>query len=361
VQESDPGYREFICGKGGVIDTWLSLGASGFRLDVADELPDDFIEEIRKAVKAHGPDCYLLGEVWEDATTKEAYGVRRTYLLGKGLDAVMNYPFRNAVLAFLKGRSAADTADDIMAICEHYPAPALHCLMNFMSTHDTERALTAIADEPSDGKNRYWQSGRTLPRDRYDHGVRLLRLAYAMIFTLPGVPSIYYGDEIAMQGYRDPFNRAYFNWESTESRVRPVLRQLAHLRRECDAFAEGGMQIIKAEGDVLHYRRTGPTQMADIIVNRSSRLIVAEAFGKHTEVNPYGFTILVEDVPPPPAPTLEEKTLEQPGHTPPAQPEEPAVQKAEEPAKAKAETEPKTEKAPKQPEPATQKAETSDQ
>ena len=353
VQESDPGYREFICGKGGVIDTWLSLGASGFRLDVADELPDDFIEEIRKAVKAHGPDCYLLGEVWEDATTKEAYGVRRTYLLGKGLDAVMNYPFRNAVLGFLKGRSAADTAEDIMAICEHYPAPALHCLMNFMSTHDTERALTAIADEPLDGKNRYWQSGRTLPRDRYDHGVRLLRLAYAMIFTLPGVPSIYYGDEIAMQGYRDPFNRAYFNWESTESRVRPVLRQLAHLRRECDAFAEGGMQIIKAEGDVLHYRRTGPTQMADIIVNRSPRLIVAEAFGKHTEVNPYGFTILVEDIPP--APTLKEKTLEQPGHTPPAQPEEPTVQKAEEPAKA--ETEPKTEKAPKQPEPATQKVE----
>ena len=307
VQESDPGYREFICGKGGVIDTWLSLGASGFRLDVADELPDDFIEEIRKAVKAHGPDCYLLGEVWEDATTKEAYGVRRTYLLGNGLDAVMNYPFRNAVLSFLKGRSAADTAEDIMAICEHYPAPALHCLMNFMSTHDTERALTAIADEPSDGKNRYWQSGRTLPRDRYDHGVRLLRLAYAMIFTLPGVPSIYYGDEIAMQGYRDPFNRAYFNWESTESRVRPVLRQLAHLRRECDAFAEGGMQIIRAEGDVLHYRRTGPTQMADIIVNRSSRLIVAEAFGKHTEVNPYGFTILVEDVPPPRPPRWRKK------------------------------------------------------
>ena len=149
VQESDPAYREFICGKGGVIDTWLSLGASGFRLDVADELPDDFIEEIRKAVKAHGPDCYLLGEVWEDATTKEAYGVRRTYLLGKGLDAVMNYPFRNAVLGFLKGRSAADTAEDIMAICEHYPAPALHCLMNFMSTHDTERAGpgAALPDE----------------------------------------------------------------------------------------------------------------------------------------------------------------------------------------------------------------------
>ena len=148
-----------------------------------------------------------------------------------------------------------------------------------------------------------------------------------------------------MQGYRDRFNRAYFNWESTESRVRLVLRQLAHLRRECDAFAEGDMQIIQAEGDVLHYRRTGPTQMAEIIVNRSCRLISAEAFGKHTEVNPYGFTILVEDVPPAPAPVLEKQSVEEPGQTPPAKAAEPA--KA--PAQAKAESKPeaKAEKAPK--------------
>ena len=74
VQEESPSYVEFICGKGGVIDTWLNLGASGFRLDVADELPDDFIEKIRAAVKSHGEDKLLLGEVWEDATTKEAFG-----------------------------------------------------------------------------------------------------------------------------------------------------------------------------------------------------------------------------------------------------------------------------------------------
>ena len=172
VREDDPAYQQFICGRGGVIDTWLSRGASGFRLDVADELPDDFIESIRKAVKAHGPDCYLLGEVWEDATTKEAYGVRRTYLLGKGLDGVMNYPFRNAILSFLRGGSALSSAEQLTAICEHYPAPALHALMNHLGTHDTERILTALEDEPAEGRDRYWQSGRRLPKPKYDHGIR---------------------------------------------------------------------------------------------------------------------------------------------------------------------------------------------
>lgn len=223
VNERDESYRQFICGEGGVIDTWLGLGAGGFRLDVADELPDDFIEAIRAAVKRHGEDKYLLGEVWEDATTKFSYGARRTYLLGKGLDAVMNYPFRNAVLDFLRGGSARSAADTIVRICENYPAPALHVLMNFISTHDTERAITALAGESCEGKDRYWQSGRRLSPERYEHGRRLVCLAYALLFTLPGIPSVYYGDEIGMQGYKDPFNRAYFDWGSTEAHIIPVL------------------------------------------------------------------------------------------------------------------------------------------
>ena len=295
VREDDPAYQQFICGKGGVIDTWLSRGASGFRLDVADELPDDFIESIRRAVKAHGPDCYLLGEVWEDATTKEAYGVRRTYLLGKGLDGVMNYPFRNAILSFLRGGSALSSAEQLTAICEHYPAPALHALMNHLGTHDTERILTALEDEPAEGRDRYWQSGRRLPKPKYDHGIRLVRLAYAMLFTLPGVPCIYYGDEVGMQGYRDPFNRAYYDWDSTENRIKPLLRQLAKLRKECDAFWEGDFRVTRADGGLLQYRRTGPTETAEIAINRTPRLLATRALGKVTEVDPFSFTVVVED------------------------------------------------------------------
>ena len=295
VEEESPSYIDFVCGPGGVIDTWLGLGASGFRLDVADELPDDFIEKIRAAVKAHGADKLLIGEVWEDATTKEGWGRRRTYLRGHGLDTTMNYPFRNAAIDFVRGADAAAVADAILSICENYPKPALDCAMNFLSTHDTERAITAIADEPTNGRDRFWQSGRRIPLSRMDDAVRRELLAYALLFTLPGVPCIYSGDEIAMQGYRDPFNRAYYDWNSTERRLRGPLANLAELRRSCDAFKGGAIEWVEAAGDVLHFRRVGRTQTAEIILNRGEHLLATQAFGKAAEVNPLGFTILVED------------------------------------------------------------------
>ena len=269
VNENNPNYRQFICGENGVIDYWMQRGASGFRLDVADELPDDFIEDIRKAVKRHGTDKYLLGEVWEDATNKWSYGSRRTYLLGNGLDSVMNYPFRNAVLDFLKGANGTNIAEQIMSICENYPAPALHTLMNFLSTHDTERAITYLAGEPSNGRDRYWQSNRLLNHYQYECGISMMRLAFVMIFTLPGIPSIYYGDEIAMQGYRDPFNRWYFQWDCPENRLKPLIQTLSQLRQQNDAFTDGTMEFIAAGKDFLHYRRTGQKNCADILINRT--------------------------------------------------------------------------------------------
>ena len=288
---------EFITGPGGVIDTWLRRGAAGFRLDVADELPDEFIEKVRAAVKRVSPEKFLLGEVCEDATTKFGFNKRRTYLLGKGLDSVMNYPFKNAVLDFVKGKPAEQAMTEILTICEHYPAPAMDTALNFLSTHDTERALTVIADEPANGRGRAWQSGRCVTGDAYEEGLLRLRMAYAIIYTLPGVPCLYYGDEIAMQGYRDPFNRAFFRWDAHEQRLRPVLAQLAQLRHTCEAFRTGQLRVLRAEDGILHYQRVGKVETAEIIVNRTEHIIVETlASGKSTEVNPMGFTIVVEEV-----------------------------------------------------------------
>ena len=297
VNEETPSYVDFVTGEGGVIDTWLRRGAAGFRLDVADELPDSFIEKVRAAVKRVGPEKFLLGEVWEDATTKFGFDKRRTYLLGKGLDSVMNYPFKNAVLDFVKGKPAEQAMNEIMTICEHYPAPAMDTALNFLSTHDTERALTVIADEPANGRGREWQSGRCVTGEAYEEGILRLKMAYAIIYTLPGVPCLYYGDEIGMQGYRDPFNRGYYCWDSHEKRLRPVLAQLAQLRHTCEAFRTGALRVLRADGGVLHYQRIGLVETAEIIVNRTEHLIVEPlASGKHTEVNPMGFTIVVEEV-----------------------------------------------------------------
>lgn len=294
VNEDEPSYREFICGEGGVIDYWMELGASGFRLDVADELPDDFIRAIRRAVKRHGEDKYLLGEVWEDATNKWSYGVRRTYLLGQGLDAVMNYPFKEAVLQFVRGGDAKDAAEAITRICENYPAPALHVLMNFLSTHDTVRAITELAGEPCDGHDRYWQSGRRLTPEQYEYGRRKLVLAYVLLFTLPGLPSIYYGDEIGMQGYKDPFNRAFFDWHSKENRIRPVLQRMAKLRKSCEAFREGRFVPVRCEGGLFQFQRRGAREVADICINRNANDMDALVFGEPLTIPAYDFRISIK-------------------------------------------------------------------
>ena len=232
----------------------------------------------------------------EDATTKFGFNKRRTYLLGKGLDSVMNYPFKNAVLDFVKGKPAEQAMTEILTICEHYPAPAMDTALNFLSTHDTERALTVIADEPANGRGREWQSGRCVTGDAYEEGMLKLRmLTPSSTPCRCPLPLLRRRDRDA--GYRDPFNRGFYCWNSHEERLKPVLAQLAQLRHTCEAFRTGELRVLRAEGGVLHYQRIGEFEAAEIIVNRTEHIIVEPlASGKHTEVNPMGFTIVVEEV-----------------------------------------------------------------
>ena len=297
VNEMDEDYRRFILeDEDSVVRHWVKKGASGWRLDVADELPMPFLRELRKQVKDVSPNAAVLGEVWEDASHKVAYGQIRSYVLGDTLDSVMNYPFKNAVLDFVKGKPAEQAMGEILSICEHYPAPAMDTALNFLSPTDTDRRPTVIADEPANGRGREWQSGRCVTGEAYEEGMLRLRMAYAIIYTLPGVPCLYYGDEIGMQGYRDPFNRAFFCWDSHEKRLKPVLAQLAQLRHTCEAFRTGELRVLRAQDGILHYQRVGEAETAEVIVNRSEHIIVEPlASGKHTEVNPMGFTIVVEE------------------------------------------------------------------
>ena len=191
-----------------VDDIELRAGASGWRLDVADELPDWFLEKIRAAMEETAPDSVLIGEVWEDATTKFAYGQRRRYLLGNQLDSVMNYPFAAAILHFVRYGGGQAFLDAILSITEHYPPQVTAVLMNHIGTHDTLRAITALAGPDCTGQGRAWQHrNNTLSGADYARGVQLLKLASFLQYTLPGVPSLYYGDEVGVQGMNDPFNR----------------------------------------------------------------------------------------------------------------------------------------------------------
>ena len=255
VIETDPAFNEYINGKDGIIRKFMRLGNSGWRLDVADELPDEFMESLRKSAKEENPEAFIVGEVWEDASNKESYGARRRFLLGEQLDSVMNYVFRNAILDFCRGQDARYVMCAIMSVVENYPRPVLSVLMNSLSTHDTERALTVIAGEPLNGRDRKWQAETHLSDEQRERGLKLMKLAAAMQYTLPGFPCVYYGDEAGMEGYRDPFNRCCYPWGKENKELLIWHTKLGKLRRNCSAFDDGEFKKAYAEGRLLSYIR----------------------------------------------------------------------------------------------------------
>lgn len=273
VKEEDPSYREFICGDNGIAAKWLKMGAGGFRLDVADELPDIFLDDLKKAVKKAKPDALLLGEVWEDATNKFSYGVRRRYLLGDQLDSVMNYPFAEAILEFCRKGNAEQFMSGIMSIVENYPKQCLDVMMNHIGTHDTVRAVTRLAGESSDYRSREWQSSHKLSFIEYTQGIERLKLAAALQYTLPGVPSVYYGDEAGLQGYRDPFNRGCYPWGNENRELIEFYKTLGKIRRENSVFKEGKFIPVSAEMGCVAYMREDENSRVLIVANRNAHEI----------------------------------------------------------------------------------------
>ncbi|MDR0913548.1 MAG: glycoside hydrolase family 13 protein [Oscillospiraceae bacterium] len=258
VIETDPAFNEYINGKKGIVRKWMKDGSSGWRLDVADELPDEFLENLRTSVKEQDPQGLIIGEVWEDASNKESYGNRRKFLLGYQLDSVMNYVFRHAILEFIGGNDAKYVMDSIMSVVENYPRPVLRVLMNLLSTHDTERALTMLAGEKLNGRDRNWQAHTTLTNEQYNRGIKLMKIAVGIQYTLPGFPCVYYGDEAGMQGYRDPFNRAPYPWGKENTELINWHKDLGNLRKSCSALWDGDIFSVFSQGRVLSYiRRSG--------------------------------------------------------------------------------------------------------
>lgn len=306
VNELHPSYLDFICGEGGVIDYWMELGASGFRLDVADELPDGFIDQVRKAVKRHGEDKLLIGEVWEDASNKISYGVKRRYLLGEQLDSVMNYPFKDAVLSYIKSGFGTIFKNNIMTIVENYPKPALDVAMNSLSTHDTARALTVLSFYNYEGKGRTWQAAQALSPLHYLEAVEKLKLAMALQFFLPGIPCIYYGDEAGMQGFTDPFNRGCYPWGHPHTDLLDFTRKLSGMRKKSRAAAKGTLRFLHCSDRHCAIVRQDGKAYTLLLVNRDSSewsYTLPEEFrdgealagtlqGAHLHVPAIGFAVL---------------------------------------------------------------------
>ena len=271
IDKTNPDYMRYIMEDADcVLAHWLRLGADGFRLDVVDELPDVFLMRLRERLRALKPDAILIGEVWEDASNKVAYGVRRRYFTARQLDSVMNYPWQNAILRYVRGEDGGEALGErIMTIAENYPPDVLHAVMNILSTHDTPRALTALVD-PSNA-DRAELAQRHMDQPTRERALHLLRMAAFLQFTLPGTPCIYYGDEAGMDGYRDPFNRRFFPWGREDEPLQAFYGSLAQLKKTLPALRRGDVTGLEAGGGRLLFLRSSAEQTLAVCCNRSAQ------------------------------------------------------------------------------------------
>ncbi len=270
VNKLHPDFVEYIItGKDSVVAHWLKAGADGFRLDVADELPDEFIRLLKKRIRELKPDALLMGEVWEDASNKEAYGVRRRYFTDGSLDCVMNYPFRTAILDFVRDRDGGQgLKNTVMTIAENYPPQVFLSNMNLLGTHDTPRILTALVDDFQG--SRYEQSQRRLSRSQYIIAQERLLMASFLQYMLPGSPSLYYGDEAGMEGHKDPFNRRTYPWGRENPELLAHFKRLGQLKKRSEALRLGTIQFTQASDQHLAFSRSYGGKTLRIYCNRSA-------------------------------------------------------------------------------------------
>ena len=268
VNKMDPAFIKYIItDEDSVVAHWLKAGADGFRLDVVDEIPDEFVLMLKKRIRQIRPDALLIGEVWEDASNKSAYGVRRRYFVDGILDSAMNYPYRTAIINFIRGwDNGPGLKNTIMSIVENYPPQVVQCNMNLLGTHDTARILTTLVDTYEGTREE--QSKRFLSRSQYIIAQERLMLASFLQYTLPGSPSLYYADEAGMEGCKDPFNRRTYPWGREDRELLAHFKQLGQLRKSCEALRLGDIQFFRADDRQLGFSRTWQGKKVLVYMNR---------------------------------------------------------------------------------------------
>lgn len=267
VEENSKEYQEFILtDKDSVVKHWLKKGASGWRLDVVDELPDFFVKILRKEVKKVKKDAVIIGEVWEDASNKMAYGERRQYFMGEELDSVMNYPLKNAMLDFARGDISAEDFDArVMSLKENYPMECFYSLFNFLSSHDTVRVITALGNKCASDRDA--MSRERLNPDEKQEAKRKLMCLVTMQMLMPGVPVVYYGDEAGMEGYADPYCRRCYPWGSEDNELVEFYKNTIALRKSSEAFASGDFEPVYTFGKGYGFVRHNDEEVYLILVN----------------------------------------------------------------------------------------------
>ncbi len=300
-------YVSFITGENGVLDYWTKKGIGGWRLDVVDELPENVVVNLRKRVKSINQNAYVIGEVWEDASNKIAYGKRRKYFLGKELDSVMNYPLKDAIISSVKIGDFSELIKTVKEQIDHYSSDVLNALMNVLSTHDTVRLLTALHGEELGSKTKEETENLKILPSEIDTAIKKLKVATALQYFLYGIPSVYYGDEVGMQGYKDPLNRRFFPWGNENSEILNWFIKLGEIRRKYSAFKKGELKEVYFDKNVFAFFRQDENSEIFIAVNLSSiaytfsfdgellDLISEKKFKNKIELEKYGIIVAVAE------------------------------------------------------------------
>ena len=270
---SNPATHDYFVGEGGIIDKYTKMGVAGWRLDVVDEVPDPFLDDLCARVRENTDgNGIVIGEVWENAADKIAYGRRRRYFRGRQLHGVMNYPVRKGLISFVREGNAAAFCNALREIWGSYPPAVSHALMNLLSTHDTERILTVLGGEPDNGRrtNAQLREARMTPEQR-KVALERLRMAAALQFTVFGVPSVFYGDEAEMEGYHDPFCRRPYPWGRENKELLAHYRKLGRIRCENSVLADGDFSVLHESERAIAFERKNGKGHLIVAANRGER------------------------------------------------------------------------------------------
>ena len=257
VQEDTPSFQDYIIrDEDSVIAHWLKAGAAGWRLDVADELPMEFIRRVRARILSERKDGALIGEVWEDPTNKVAYGELRCYALGDTLDSCMNYPLRSALIDFMCFRNDAGAfVRRLENMRENMPVPFFYSEMNLLGSHDTARAISVFSDIGDMAPDRVYRHPFMMSPDDYARGKRRMTAAWQLICALPGMPCLYYGDEAGLTGMADPYNRCTYPWGREDADLVKTYREIMTGRMADPVLRTGEMRLKAVGADVVMVER----------------------------------------------------------------------------------------------------------
>ncbi len=284
LNHANENCRRFFTGKGGVIEKYINEGIGGWRLDVADELSDDFLDELRETAKSADHDAIIIGEVWENAADKVAYSKRRRYFRGRQLDSVMNYPFKNALIEYINSGDCEILYNELVDIYSSYPTAVSNVLMNLLGTHDTERILTVLSDDDPMGKNIDEIAHSRLTPEQKKIAIQRLKVASTIQYTVYGFPSVFYGDEVGIEGYGDPFCRKPFPWHNINRELHEHYKKLGRIRNENPVFAGGAFEITEHNGGLLSYKRYNTDNEILVYTNAGDTAEIIHLNGTYTDL-----------------------------------------------------------------------------